>query len=150
MTKIIEHIRKRYYPQTTIGELYLNNSDIFCYTLEDTVRPPKIKVKHFTAIPEGSYFITTRYSPSFKRDMLLLYSDETKTKISNGIIEFSWIYAHGGNKHTDTSGCVIVGYKWDVNTVSSSAEADLFKIVKSWLDDGHEVIWKVINSKQEN
>jgi len=145
----INIVRRKYYPQTTIGDLYIDDKWL-CYTLEDSVRPSDIKVKHFTAIPVGTYFVTTRYSPSFEREVIQIYNDETQTKVTNDKVEFSWIYIHGGNKHQDTSGCIIVGYENNGNTIYSTAEKDLYDIIIDWLNNGHEVLVTIANSPQSN
>lgn len=147
MTKTIEHIRRKYYAQTTIGEVYIDNK-LFCYTLEDTVRPRNIKVKGLTAIPSDNYFVTLRYSPSFERDIVMLYNDSTKTKVKNEFISFSWIYAHGGNRHKDTMGCICVGYTVNKNTIHSTAEKELYDIIRKWIEDRHEVVWTITNDTQ--
>ena len=53
----------------TIGEIHIDGNFI-CYTLEDKVRPTKIK--HETCIPAGTYIINITYSPTFKKMLPLL------------------------------------------------------------------------------
>ena len=142
-------IRKRYYPLTTIGELYINDK-LFCYTLEDTVRPDNIKVKRFTAIPATVLMTRIRRSPSFNRLMVLLYNDTSKTKVVNGNVSFSWIYFHGGNTHGDTAGCILVGFNTKDDKVYNYAEEELFKIVEEEIENGGSVIVEIHNSPQNN
>ena len=144
----IEVIRKWYYPQTTIGELFIDDR-LFCYTLEDTVRPYNIKVPGHTAIPEDSYFVVPHFSTKFNRNVILLYNDETKTKCTNGKVSFTWIYFHGGNTHEDSSGCIIVAYNRRINRIQSSSEKDLYKKIIDTINKGEEVFVKVLNSPQK-
>ena len=53
----------------TLGELFADGTFV-CYTLEDKVRPEKIK--HETCIPAGTYVIEITYSPTFKKILPLL------------------------------------------------------------------------------
>ena len=147
--KDITIVRRKYYAQTTIGELFING-DFFCYTLEDALRPPSIKVKKFTAIPADDYFVTTRFSPSFGRDMLMLYNGEDDTEINNGTIKFNYVYFHGGNKHQDTDGCILVAYNENGNTIYNSAEKDLFDNINESLEKGEQVIVFIDNHPQYN
>ena len=56
---------------STIGKLYVDDQ-FECYTLEDKVRPVKIKGK--TAIPEGRYEVIINHSQRFNR-LLPLFLD---------------------------------------------------------------------------
>lgn len=82
----------------TIGELRLDGAR-FCWTLEDKVRPAKIK--HETAIPAGTYSVIVTRSARFGVDMPLLEAVES----------FSGIRIHPGNSTADTSGCILLGLK---------------------------------------
>lgn len=157
--KTIIHNRYRYYANSTIGEIFIEGKR-FCYTLEDTVRAHGIKVQNNTAIPANNYYgykVDIRHSPSFNRDMLILYNLEDKETLSFGGITFKYVYAHGGNTNADTDGCILVAKNkgsHKVNgvlegTIQGSMEHELFKIVSEWLSAGEEVIWLVTNFKQE-
>jgi len=146
---IVIQNRLWYYPQTTVGKIEITKEGktIYdCYCLEDTVRGVGIKVPKFTAIPEYIYKVSYRYSPTFKRDMLMLYTEEDMCTIIAHGITFKYVYSHGGNKHEDTDGCIIVGKNRDENEIYNSAERDIFDIVYPELKDNRKVIWRVINN----
>lgn len=97
----------------TIGDLFIDGK-FFCNTIEDTVRElPSIcpntsqgisckcpgKVYAETAIPFGTYKITMRYSPRFKRILPYLH----------GVPHFIGILIHSGNDQMASAGCIIVG-----------------------------------------
>jgi len=148
--KIITHNRLEYYAQTTIGIIIING-DKFCNTLEDTVRPHGIKVKGHTSIPDSDIFgytVGIRYSAKFNREVLVLYTEEDEITLEHGGISFTYIYAHGGNTHEDTEGCILLGYNRMGNTIQGTAEQELFDIVKGWIDEGEEVRWLITNFKQ--
>lgn len=149
-TIYIIHSRLEYYPQTTIGNLRIDGVQ-FCYTLEDTVRPVGIKVKKHTAIPEhpvSGYKVSITYSQSRKRKMLCLHTEEDGVTIKHGNVKFTYCYAHGGNKHEDTEGCVLVAYKREGNTIQGTAERELFDLVSNYIKDGYEVKWIIKNECQ--
>lgn len=82
----------------TIGEIHIDGNFI-CYTLEDKVRPTKIK--HETCIPAGTYIINITYSPTFKKMLPLLLN----------VPGFYGIRIHAGSGIEHTSGCILVGTK---------------------------------------
>lgn len=149
MLRKIIHNRNKYFDQTTIGDLSINNRH-FCYTLEDTVRPKDIKVKGFTAIPANSrgYNISIRYSNKFKRNVLVLFTEDDNTTIIWNGVEFTYVYSHGGNKHEDTEGCILVAYNVDGDTIFGTAELNLFEKVQTWIQNGDTVKWYIYNNKQ--
>lgn len=74
-----------------------------CFTLEDEVREFGVqgegKVWGSTAIPEGRYPVTIRYSNRFQKMMMAI----------EGVKYFTGILIHGGNTISDTHGCILVG-----------------------------------------
>lgn len=97
----------------TIGDLSVNGR-FFCHTIEDTVRklPEQCpdtptgrqcrclgKVYARTAIPAGTYQVTMKYSPRFKRVLPYLHD----------VPHFLGILIHSGNTEADSAGCIIVG-----------------------------------------
>lgn len=82
----------------TLGELFADGVFV-CYTLEDKVRPEKIK--HETCIPSGTYLIEITYSPTFNKLLPLLLN----------VPGFYGIRIHAGNSIADSSGCILVGTK---------------------------------------
>lgn len=90
--------RTEYEEGATLGDLYIEGV-WECATLEDTVRPEKIKGE--TAIPVGEYEILLTMSPRFKRVLPLLVD----------VPGFDGIRIHPGNTADDTEGCLLVGEK---------------------------------------
>jgi len=148
--KQIIHNRTKYLSRTTLGEIIIDG-ERFCHTLEDTVRAKGIKLRKETAIAQNTdvgYKVGIRYSNSFNRFVLILYTEDDKITLKAGGISFKYIYAHGGNKHDDTEGCVLVGFNKNENTIYGTAERELFNLVSGWIDAGEEVRWVVTNFKQ--
>ncbi len=95
---------------STLSHLYI--SGVFaCYLLEDSIRAVKIPGR--TCIPEGEYRLrlntwagmNTKYAtrhPRVHRGMVEI----------TGIPNFSLVFFHVGNFHTDTAGCPLTGSYW--------------------------------------
>jgi hypothetical protein len=82
--------------RSTIGDLSIDGK-FECYTLEDCVRP--VKIKNMTAIPAGRYRVIITYSQRFKRLLPLLLN----------VPQFEGVRIHSGNAAADTEGCILVG-----------------------------------------
>lgn len=113
--------RKWLTAETTIGELLVDNA-FFCFTLEDKLRAPGVKIKHETAIPAGVYSVALTYSNRFQQIMPLLIN----------VPMFEGIRIHPGNMAADTSGCILVGRQHHENRISESkaAYAQLFNLLR--------------------
>ena len=92
----IEVTRKEFTDKSTIGEMYVDGT-FECYTLEDVVRP--VKIKGITAIPAGSYEVVVSFSERFQRPLPLLLH----------VPNFDGVRIHPGNTDRDTEGCILVG-----------------------------------------
>ncbi len=92
---------------TTLGQLYIN--DVFqCYTLEDLPREEKIRGK--TCIPEGQYVLGLNTTAGMNVTYRGKYPGMHKGMVEiRGIPNFSLVFIHIGNYHTDTAGCPLVG-----------------------------------------
>lgn len=99
-------------PQYTIGHLYLND-EYLCDTLEDPDRDinrdgrldyPEYKIYGETAIPNGTYPVEFRFSPSFSPK----YGRRPMPYINN-VLTHTGILIHWGNTASDTKGCILVG-----------------------------------------
>lgn len=99
--------RKIFTDDSTIGELFIDDV-FFCYTLEDKVRP--VKIKNITAIPSGTYDIVINFSNRFQKYMPLLL------KVPN----YEGVRIHSGNKSADTEGCILVGGTKETNFIGNS------------------------------
>jgi len=85
-------------PTFTAGCLYVNG--IFeCFTMEDTVREPGVKIPGKTAIPAGKYQLALDMSVRFNRMMPHILN----------VPGFEGIRIHAGNTAVDTEGCILVG-----------------------------------------
>ena len=96
------------HPEQTHGRLRVGHY-VLCDTLEDEVREvagqpvSTWKVPHATAIPVGRYRVKLTFSTRFQKvlpEVLLVPG-------------FTGIRIHAGNTEQDTSGCVLVGFRFD-------------------------------------
>jgi hypothetical protein len=115
--------------RATIGEL-LVDSEFFCYTLEDEVRPDGVKVHGETAIPIGEYTVELTYSSRFEREMPLIYNTKDKA-VSRAGVRFDGVRFHGGNDAGDTHGCPLVAFNTDKVKIWGTAERALTKLIKA-------------------
>lgn len=95
---------------STPGRLYVDGK-FECYTLEDVVRPEKIKGE--TAIDAGTYKVIIDMSNRFKRHLPLLLD----------VPNFAGVRIHPGNTDRDTEGCILVGDSPAVDFLGSSRAA---------------------------
>lgn len=109
----------------TIGELTVDGA-FECYTVEDVVRP--VKIKGETAIPAGTYNVVITPSQRFKRDLPLL----------ENVPGFDGIRIHPGNSSADTEGCILPGRTRTDRTVGESKVAfnALYGKIQQALNDG--------------
>jgi Family of unknown function (DUF5675) len=111
--------RKVFTDQSTIGELSVDGA-FECFTLEDVVRPEKLKGE--TAIPAGTYEIAVTFSNKFKKLLPLLLN----------VSDFEGVRIHSGNTPEDTEGCILVGQTQGEDLIGSSraAFAPLFEKIQ--------------------
>ena len=141
---LLRLIRETYTSQTTLGKLFVNG-EFFGYTLEDTVRAFGIKVPKHTAIPAYIYHVKLNYSPKFGRIMTLIFNMDDESIFAMGI-RFSGIRFHGGNRHTDTEGCILIAKNRISDCViQGSLEKELYQIIKNAEIQNKEIILEIIN-----
>ena len=137
----LELFRKYYSNKSTVGKLYING--IFeCYTLEDMVRLPGVKIAGQTAIPAKRYRLIIDQSDRFKRLMPLLLE----------VLGFDGIRIHNGNTDKDTEGCILVGQVYNKNEPdfighSVLAFDALFKKLETAFNGGEEIWIEIIDTK---
>ncbi len=133
----IVSIRTVYGPDSTRGNLIINGENSG-YTLEDTVRPTGApKVHGQTAIPAGLYQVAMHDSPRFKKRLPWLQN----------VPGFNYILAHGGNRSTDTEGCVLVADKFKASDwIYGSASERVAAAVDKALKNGETVTWEVVDT----
>lgn len=97
---------------TTLGHLYVNGL-FCCYILEDTVRDQK--VPGGTAIPDGEYTLGLNTVAGMNARYGNRYAAMHRGMVEvRGIPDFSLVFFHIGNYHTDTAGCLLVGSYWQL------------------------------------
>ena len=123
----------------TLGVLHVNGWR--CFTLEDQVRPPGVKVPGKTAIPAGRYRVLITESARFRKPLPLLLD----------VPHFSGIRIHAGNTEADTEGCILVGKRLAGGRVldSRTAMAELQPRLQQALDAGEVVEIEVRNAFEE-
>lgn len=121
---VLQVIRERFTRDSTAGVLLdRTTGEHIGYTLEDEVRPPSIKVKNETAIPDGTYEVVLSMSNRFKREM---------PEIRN-VPGFQGIRIHGGNTHQNTSGCLLVAEnRIRVDVIQGSLESNVVAMMKEY------------------
>ncbi len=79
-----------------------------CFALEDEHRDVKVAGK--TRIPAGRYEIKPRTKGMLYLELKKKYPWHDKGMLwLQNVPGFNWIYLHSGNRHGDTSGCILVG-----------------------------------------
>lgn len=113
--------RKYFGADSTAGRLYADGKFV-CFTLEDKVRP--VKIKGETAIPYGTYPVRITWSPRFGQLMPLI----------KDVPGFSGIRVHSGNTNQQTDGCLLVGMGLNAAktelTESRAAYAKLYTLIE--------------------
>lgn len=115
-------------PTYTIGKLYIDDN-YFCDTLEDTVRDlnkdgkfdnGEKKIKGKTAIPYGTYEITTNVVSSRFKNRVWAKPYGGKIPRLINIPSFDGVLLHPGSSAEDTSGCLLVGKNTIVGRLTDS------------------------------
>lgn len=140
-TKIIRMAQGQH---TTLSHLYINR--LFgCYLLEDSIRAEKIPGE--ACIPTGIFKLRLNKDAGMNEKYFKAYP-----KIHQGMIEisglsnFSLVFIHIGNYHTDTRGCPLTGHYWMHNgndfSVMQSAFAyqQIYPRLARMIQNGDDII----------
>lgn len=101
-------------PDRTIGEFWFTDvSGRACYTLEDPIQPPGVKIPGNTAIPTGRYRIFLQWSTHFR----------CLNPHVHAVPNFTGVEIHGGNTAKDVLGCTAVAMVRDVDSIHNSEPA---------------------------
>jgi len=136
----IKVIRNTFTENSTIGEMHINDK-FFCYTLEDkdrgldstqsllTIKAKKIFGE--TAIPYGTYDVIFNLSPKFQKKLPRLVN----------VKGYEGVLIHAGNNKNHSHGCILLGYKKGVDSISEStkATADLCALFELHKEDKHTI-----------
>lgn len=108
-TKIIRVAQGR---QSTLSHLYING--IFqCYLLEDKIRPEKIASQ--TAIPNGIFSLKLNTTGAKNVNYQKAFGKTHQGMIEiAGLPNFSSVYIHTGNTISDTAGCPLCGFGFQI------------------------------------
>ena len=115
-------------PTYTIGKLYIDDN-YFCDTLEDTIRDlnkngkfdnGEKKIKGKTAIPYGTYEITTNVVSSRFKNRVWAKQYGGKIPRLINVPSFDGVLLHPGSSAEDTSGCLLVGKNTIVGRLTDS------------------------------
>lgn len=120
----------------THGELHVDGR-FECYTLEDVIRAPGVKVPGETAIPPGTYQVQLTMSQRFSRVLPLLVN----------VPMFSGVRIHPGNTSANTEGCILVGWGRNADSISQSRDAfaSLFAKLRGAESRGEAITIEVLN-----
>ena len=120
----IKIVRNSYSIDRTIGKMFVPFDGAEYATME----PNLVK-----AIPKGRYKLTLYKSPKFKREVLLLHDVPGR----------QFIEIHHGNYPKDTSGCILVGCRYDESAkmlrFSQVALNEIINKAKAAFYGGHEL-----------
>ena len=116
----------------TIGTLKVNGK-FECWTCEDVVREPGVKIHGKTAIPYGRYEVVLTMSNRFKVILPLLLN----------VPMFEGIRIHPGNTAADTEGCILPGRIQLPSGVGESRAAfnDLMGKITNAINAKHEKVF---------
>lgn len=128
----------------TIGRLSVDGR-FQCYTCEDEVRPPGVKVPGKTAIPAGRYRVIVNRSERFSRSA----GREVLLPLLLDVPGFSGVRIHPGNTAADTEGCILPGRGFLTDRVTDSRAAfdALFAAILAAIGAGEQV-WIEIAQRQ--
>jgi hypothetical protein len=125
--------------KSTVGSLSIDG--VFeCFTIEDVVRAPGVKVPGKTAIPYGTYRVTWERSPRLSKQA----GRDVFTPRLQNVPGFEGILIHSGNTADDSLGCIILGRTYsakfpDFVGESRAACAEFYAKVKIAAERGEPI-----------
>lgn len=130
--------RLLYTPTATRGIVAVDGA-FFGYCLEDVARTAGTpKVRGETAIPAGLYEVGIHASPRFRKRLPWL----------KNVPGFNYILAHGGNRPTDTEGCLLLAREYKAaDWIFGSLSDAMAVLVENSLARGEKVTWEVVDTK---
>lgn len=135
--------RLQHTSEETVGKLSIDGK-FACYILED--QPQKVKVKHETRIPAGTYKIKLRTFGGFHEKYKVKFP-----KIHKGMLwlqdvpNFDSILMHLGNTDDNSSGCLLFGTNINTHngritvTESTKAYTRVYPEIAREIEKGNEV-----------
>jgi Family of unknown function (DUF5675) len=101
--------RRWFTDRSTIGVLAF--AEFSCFTLEDRVREPGVKIPGETAIPAGRYQVVVTRSERFSGKASAKAGRPVNVflPLLLEVPNFTGIRIHSGNTDHDTEGCILVG-----------------------------------------
>lgn len=116
----------------TLGRMFIDGRP-YGYTCEDKDRHLETggtKIPKVTAIPRGRYRVGLSFSQRFQKVLPII----------DDVPQFSGVRIHGGNKATDTEGCILLGKAPTAEGVVDCAERmkNLIAMLTEAEDDGIE------------
>ncbi|MGK6351574.1 DUF5675 family protein [Parapedobacter sp. DT-150] len=110
MDNTIKIIRVAQGKDSTLSHLYIDGL-FCCYLLEDSIR--KEKIQGLTCIPEGTYRLRLNPWAGMNAQYGVKYPKVHRGMVEiTGIPDFSLVFIHIGNYHTQTLGCPLAGSYW--------------------------------------
>lgn len=140
-------VRTLFNPKSTSGDLIVDDK-WFAHTLEGIARADGVKVegRGMTAIPAMEYRVRVHYSPKFKRNMLILHTEDDGLTIKSRGNEWTHVYPHSGNWAYQSLACPLIAFHRVSNShIWKSAESALYDLVAPRILDGELVTWTIIN-----
>lgn len=140
----IYHTRTKNTDKSCLGEFEFDGEKY--YTLEDCVRDKKIK--HITAIPEGSYTLGLKkvVTPltQIYRNKYTWFEWHIEIQDVEG---YDSVYQHIGNYPKDTDGCQLIGDSHGEDAVWNSTKTfeKYYKKIVPIIESGEEVILVIDN-----
>lgn len=124
-------IRSEFSQTSTLGHLIVDN-ELWGYTMEDRLRPFGQKVIGLTCIPAGRYEVKLMWSGHFRKTLPRLID----------VPFFDGVLFHGGNRPTDSEGCILIGReKKAFDWIFSSLSSQLVQAIEKKGGNAFVTIW---------